>query len=102
MELIKVENGYVLDKVTMDEIKEIEKLSKALKERQDKVRAELQKVMEDNNIIKFESDEIVVNYIAQTTRESFDSKQLKSDNPDLYDLYVKLSPVKASIKIKVK
>ena len=102
MELIKVENGYVLDKGTMDEIKEIEKLSKALKERQDKVRAELQKIMEDNNIIKFESDEIVVNYIAAKTRESFDSKQLKSDNPDLYDLYVKLSPVKASIKIKVK
>lgn len=102
MELIKVENGYVLDKGTMDEIKEIEKLSKALKERQDKVRAELQKVMEDNNIIKFESDEIVVNYIAPTTRESFDSKQLKADNPDLYDLYVKLSPVKGSIKIKVK
>lgn len=102
MELIKVETGYVLDKGTMDEIKEIEKLSKALKERQDKVRAELQKVMEDNNIIKFESDEIVVNYIAPTTRESFDSKQLKTDNPDLYDLYVKLSPVKASIKIKVK
>lgn len=102
MELIKVETGYVLDKGTMDEIKEIEKLSKALKERQDKVRAELQKVMEDNNIIKLESDEIVVNYIAATTRESFDSKQLKADNPDLYDLYVKLSPVKASIKIKVK
>lgn len=102
MELIKVETGYVLDKGTMDEIKEIEKLSKSLKERQDKVRAELQKVMEDNNIIKFESDEIVVNYIAPTTRESFDSKQLKADNPDLYDLYVKLSPVKASIKIKVK
>ena len=102
MELIKVETGYVLDKGTMDEIKEIEKLSKALKERQDKVRAELQQVMEDNNIIKFESDEIVVNYIAPTTRESFDSKQLKADNPDLYDLYVKLSPVKASIKIKVK
>lgn len=102
MELIKIENGYVLDKSTMDEIKEIEKLSKALKERQDKVRAELQKVMEDNNIIKFESDEIVVNYIAPTTRESFDSEQLKADNPDLYDLYVKLSPVKATIKIKVK
>lgn len=102
MELIKVETGYVLDKGTMDEIKEIEKLSKSLKERQDKVRAELQKVMEDNNIIKFESDEIVVNYIAPTRRESFDSKQLKADNPDLYDLYVKLSPVKASIKIKVK
>ena len=102
MELIKIENGYVLDKGTMEEIKEIEKLSKALKERQDKVRTELQKVMEDNNIIKFESDDIVVNYIAPTTRESFDSKQLKADNPDLYDLYVKLSPVKATIKIKVK
>lgn len=102
MELVKVENGYILDKQSIEEIKEVEKLAKSLKAKQDAIKAELLKVMEDNNIIKFESDEIVVNYIAATTRESFDSKQLKADNPDLYDLYVKLSPVKASIKIKVK
>ena len=102
MELIKIETGYVLDKCTMEEIKEIEKLSKSLKERQDKVRAELQKVMEDNNIIKFENEDLLINYIGTTQRETFDSKQLKADNPDLYDLYVKLSEVKASVRIKLK
>ena len=102
MELVKVENGYVLDKATCDEIKEIEKLAKAIKEKQDKMKADLLKAMEENNIIKFESDDIVVSYIAGTQRESFDSKQLKADNPDLYDLYIKLSDVKPSVRVKVK
>ena len=102
MELVKVENGYILDKKSVEEIKEVEKLAKALKEKQDAIKAELLKAMEDNNIIKFENEDLLINYIAPNERETFDSKQLKADNPDLYDLYVKLSPVKATIKIKVK
>ena len=102
MEIIKVENGYVLDKQSLDQIKEVEKLAKSLKAKQDAIKAELLKVMEDNNIIKFENEDLLINYIAPTQRETFDSKQLKADNPDLYDLYVKLSPVKASVRIKLK
>ena len=102
MELVKVENGYVLDKSTVDQIKEVEKLAKSLKAKQDAIKAELLKVMEDNNIIKFENEDLLINYIAPTQREIFDSKQLKADNPDLYDLYVKLSEVKPSVRIKLK
>ena len=102
MELIKVENGYVLDKQSLDQIKEVEKLAKSLKAKQDAIKAELLKVMEDNNIIKFENEDLLINYICPTQRETFDSKQLKADNPDLYDLYVKLSEVKASVRIKLK
>ena len=102
MEIIKVENGYVLDKQSLDQIKEVEKLAKSLKAKQDAIKAELLKVMEDNNIIKFENEDLLINYIAPTQRETFDSKQLTADNPDLYDLYVKLSPVKASVRIKLK
>lgn len=102
MELVKVENGYILDKKSIEEIKEVEKLAKALKAKQDAIKAELLKVMEDNNIIKFENEDLLINYIGPTQRETFDSKQLKADNPDLYDLYVKLSEVKASVRIKLK
>lgn len=102
MEIIKVENGYVLDKQSLDQIKEVEKLAKSLKAKQDAIKAELLKVMEDNNIIKFENEDLLINYIGPTQRETFDSKQLKADNPDLYDLYVKLSEVKASVRIKLK
>lgn len=102
MKLVKVENGYILDKKSVEEIKEVEKLAKALKEKQDAIKAELLKAMEDNNIVKFENEDLLINYIGPTQRETFDSKQLKADNPDLYDLYVKLSPVKASVRIKLK
>ena len=102
MELVKVENGYILDKKSVEEIKEVEKLAKALKEKQDAIKAELLKAMEDYNIIKFENEDLLINYIGPTQRETFDSKQLKADNPDLYDLYVKLSEVKASVRIKLK
>ena len=102
MELIKIENGYVLDKQSLDQIKEVEKLAKSLKAKQDAIKAELLKVMEDNNIVKFENEDLLINYIGPTQRETFDSKQLKADNPDLYDLYVKLSEVKASVRIKLK
>lgn len=102
MELVKVENGYILDKQSIEEIKEVEKLAKSLKAKQDAIKAELLKVMEDNNIVKFENEDLLINYIGPTQRETFDSKQLKADNPDLYDLYVKLSEVKASVRIKLK
>lgn len=102
MELIKVETGYVLDKGTVEQIKEVEKLAKALKEKQDAIKAELLKAMEENNIVKFENEDLLINYIAPNARETFDSKQLKADNPDLYDLYVKLSEVKSSVRIKLK
>ena len=102
MELIKVESGYVLDKQSIEEIREVEKLAKAVKQRQDNIKAELLKVMEQNGIIKIENEDLLINYIAPTTRETFDAKKLKEDNQDLYDLYVKLSDVKASVRIKLK
>lgn len=102
MEVIKVESGYVLDKQSIEEIREVEKLAKAVKQRQDNIKAELLKAMEQNGIIKFENEDLLINYIAPTTRETFDAKKLKEDNQDLYDLYVKLSDVKASVRIKLK
>lgn len=102
MELIKIENSYVLDKASVDEIKEVEKLAKAVKQRQDNIKAELLKAMDQNGIIKFENEDLLINYIAPSTRETFDAKKLKEDNQDLYDLYVKLSDVKASVRIKLK
>lgn len=102
MKLIKVESGYVLDQHSIEEIREVEKLAKEVKQRQDNIKAELLKAMEQNGIIKFENEDLLINYIAPTTRETFDAKKLKEDNQDLYDLYVKLSDVKASVRIKLK
>ena len=58
--------------------------------------------MEEKNIIKLETNELIITYVAETYRESFDSKTLKAEDEELYNKYVQISPVKSSVRIKVK
>ena len=58
--------------------------------------------MEQNGVVKIDTDEVLINYVASSNRETFDSKAFKDDFPDLYDNYVKISAVKPSVRIKVK
>lgn len=72
-----------------------------IKAEYDTFREALLKAMEENGVYSIKGDGLAVTYIAPTQREVFDSKKFRNDNPDLYDAYVKLSPVKSSIRIKV-
>ena len=103
MELIKIENGITLldDNVIKDLIK-LEMEAKAIKEIQDNYKKAILEEMENRNILKLEDNNIAINYIAPSDRETFDSKKFKSEHQDLYDEYVKMTPVKSSIRIKVK
>lgn len=102
-DLIKMENGTaLLNPEIASNIAEIEKKMKALKEVEDELKKSILAEMESKNIIKLETDEITISYIASTDRETFDSKAFKADHADLFDEYVKISPVKASVRIKVK
>lgn len=86
----------------MAEIATIERDLKIAKQRKDELSAILLEQMEKRNIIKFESDQVCINYIAETDRETFNSKKFRSDNPDLYDKYVDIKPVKANVRVKIK
>ena len=104
-ELIVVENGIsLINEKEANEIMNLkilkEQIDKNLKDKTEQILEE----MENKGILKV-SNEIVgleVTYIAPSDRESFDSKKLREDNPDLYDEYVKMNPVKSSIRIKLK
>lgn len=80
----------------------IEKEISRLKTVQDELKKSLLAEMEAKGLIKVETPNLVISYIAPSDRETFDSKKLREDNPDLYDEYIKISPVKSSICIKVK
>ena len=99
-DLIKIENGAIAQK-TVDYITAVETQMKALKDQYDQFKAELLTAMEQNGIDKVEIGNLRINYIGETTRETFDSKQFKQDMPDLYNEYVKFSKVKPSVRIKV-
>ncbi len=58
--------------------------------------------MTKNKVKKWETDNIVVTYIAPSEHATIDSKQLKIDQPKIYEQYLKVSQIKEQIKIKIK
>ena len=103
-ELIKIENGTsILDMEASNKIAEFERQMKLIKEQEDALKEAIKAEMEARGILKVEdtTNGMTISYIAPTTRETFDSKKFKADNPDMYDEYVKLTPVKSSIRIKL-
>lgn len=103
MELIKIEeNGALLSEEVTKKIVEFEKQIKLIKEEEDKLKQSILTEMEKRNIIKLDNENLTISYVAPYDRESFDSKAFKEDHQDLYDEYVKMSSVSASIRIKVK
>lgn len=96
------ENTALLHPGISAALAEFERQAKEIKEKQDALKQRILEEMESNGILKIETDDLTITYVAPTSRESFDSKTFRKDNPDLYDNYVNISPVKASIRMKVK
>ena len=102
-ELIKIESGTaILDAEAVRKIAEVEDAMKKLKQEEDKLKKDILAEMEEKGILKIENETMTISYIGATGRETFNSKKFRADNPDLYDEYVTISPVKSSIRIKVK
>jgi len=66
------------------------------------MREAIQSSMEKHEIVKFETDDIIITYKQASTRKTFDSTRFKKDHPEMAEEYQKVSNVKASIMVKVK
>ena len=75
---------------------------RVIEEKEKALKQAILEEMEAKNILKIENDDLVLNYIAPTDRETFDSKSFKEDHQDMYDEYIKMTPVKSSVRIKLK
>lgn len=103
MDLIKIKNGSPeLSLTASKKIAKFEKAIKELKEKEDELKQAILMEMENKNILKVETDDFTISYIAPTDRETFDSKEFRKYHQDLYDDYVVMTPVKSSIRIKLK
>lgn len=100
--IIIEQNTALLNPEVSSKLAEFERMAKEIKAKQDELKQRILEEMESNGILKIETDELLINYIAPSSRETFDSKALRKDNPDLYDEYIKISPVSASVRIKLK
>jgi len=102
-ELIVVQNDVALLNIDASKtILEIENQIKYLKEKEELIKQVVLEEMERKNILKLEDNSLMINYIAPSNRETFDSRKFKQEHQDLYDEYIKISPVKSSIRIKIK
>lgn len=102
-DIIKVENGVaVISPEFIAHMLSVKDQLKMLKEVDEANNEMLLEAMEKNGIIKVENDHVLVNYIAPTDRETFNTKKFKEENPDAYDHYCTMKPVKASVRVKAK
>lgn len=102
-ELIKVSNGEVaFTPGTLEVITQYEEAFKKIKSDYDQLKKDLLEEMDQKGVLKIESEHIRINYIEPTDREKFNTSEFKKEYPDIYDEFVKMVPVKSSIRITVK
>lgn len=81
---------------------EFKEKAKVLETQQKEFREQLYKKMEENDIKKIDTGDLVITRVLPTIRKSVDSTKLKKELPDVYENYLKESQVKGSIRIKAK
>lgn len=100
--LTKTDNGVVLAPEAANKLLQIDKIKKELKTQEDALRQAILEEMQNSGVLKVETEELSITYVDETYQERLDSKKLKAEEPETYDKYVKMSPVKAQIKVKIK
>lgn len=104
-ELIKIEDGNaILDAETSEKMVALNKAIKSLKEQDEELRKAIMEEMEKKDIVKIDDEVhgLTISYIDEHDRETFDSNAFRKKHPDLYDEYINISAVKASVKVVVK
>lgn len=101
-EIVILDQNGELKQSVIDHLRFYEVMIKDMEEKRKNYMEAIQKAMEENGVKKFETELIAITYVEPTTRVSLDQKQLKENDFDVYLKYAKESPVKASVRIKVK
>jgi hypothetical protein len=98
-ELAKKENALEIPADLISEICRIQKEAEEATSKLEELKAGLLAKMKTNNVKSFDCDAFKMTYIAESTSQSFDSKRFKEEHKDMYDLYLKQTTRKESIKI---
>lgn len=96
------DSDVVLSEEVCEKIVSLEKQAKEIKKQQDNMKAEILDAMQKYGVLKLDNEFLKIAFVPEHDAERFDSKTFKDENPDVYDMYVKISKVKPSIRIMVK
>ena len=95
-------SDIAFSKEVCERIISLEKQAKEIKKQQDSMKAEILDAMQKYGVLKLDNEFLKIALVPEHDAEKFDSKTFKDENPDVYDMYVKISKVKPSIRITVK
>lgn len=93
--LVELKDATSMVTSIKEQLKMAEMAEKALKEY-------ILSIMEKNKDKVLEMDGIKVTYIEPSIRESIDKDKLKENYPDIYERYLKVSPVSSTLRISLK
>ena len=96
------DSDIALSEEVCEKIVSLEKQAKEIKKQQDNMKAEILDAMQKYGVLKLDNEFLKIVFVPEHDAERFDSKTFKVENPDVYDMYVKISKVKSSIRIMVK
>lgn len=84
------------------QIIQLEAILKDIKTKEEELKNGLLELMKQNGVKKYESDRMIITYVAPTSSARVDGARLKEKYPDVYKDCVKTSETKDSIRIKNK
>lgn len=96
------DSDVALSEEVCERIISLEKQAKEIKKQQDSMKADILDAMQKYGVLKLDNEFMKIALVPEHDAERFDSKTFKDENPDVYDMYVKISKVKPSIRITVK
>ena len=100
-----VRNDIAVDEKAITVVREMSHVLAVIAElekKRDTFREQLEQMFEHLGVQKWDNDYFSITRVESFTKETFDSKKFKADNPDLAKDYVKQTEVKSSIRIKIK
>ena len=101
-ELVKIENNeIVIAKEIVDKIKDFKKAKEEMDLMEKELKQQLKDQMEKLGVKKFIINGLSATLKDATTRKSLDTTRLKNECPDIYEEYLKESPVASSITLTV-
>lgn len=80
----------------------IETQLKALTEQKKQLTEGLMMAMVKNGVYQWKGDRVSVTRKTASTRKSFDKEKFDKDYPNVYDMYIKETPISESLLIKIK
>ena len=100
--LVETKTGLKLTDSATKMIVELETKIKELQTLEVELKRQIIEQMKNHECKSIENDLLRLTFIESTTRESFDSKLLKSKFPDIYNNFKRTSDVAETVKITCK